>query len=317
MDVSACLDVGGTKLQAALINNEGTIFFKTIEPIDKRGGEYTGGQIIAKIKDVYDKSQYQEMNLSGIGIALPGQIKDGGKVWAPNISDWQSYPLEEKISQSIPSSWGPVVTISDRQGFAEGEYWLGRAKNTRNFVFIAIGTGIGAGIFINGTYYGGHRGLSGSMGWLTIKGRVHESPCSVNHLENYASGSGIINTTREILARFPEYSGQLADISEHELTARDIFKAYEEGDKAAQRIFDNVIEHWSGAIADCTSILDPQLIVLGGGLFGPASRFLSSLKCEVNKRLSPAQKGTVNITISLLGSEGVLFGIKRVILRKM
>lgn len=317
MNVSACLDVGGTKIQAAVINREGSIFFKTRESVDSRGGDYTCEQIRAIIEVLSNNCKKQNMKITGIGIAIPGQIINNGEVWAPNIPHWQRYPLKEKIYGFFSSTFGPIVIISDRRGFAEGEYWQGCARNTPNFIFIAIGTGIGAGIFINGAYYSGYKNLSGSIGWLTLKGNVNNKQYSMGNFERYASGEGIVNTAREILNNSPDYTGKLTNISEKTITARDIFKAYDEGDKAAQTIFSDVIEYWSIGIADCISILAPQLVVLGGGLFGPAEKFLRSIRYSVNKLLSPAQKDSAEIVTSSLGNDGVLLGIKRVLLNTL
>ncbi|MCR4437955.1 MAG: ROK family protein [bacterium] len=306
------LDLGGTKLATALFTEEGQALRKDIVPLQQRSGREVGALICAQINALLEAAEDGGYLPQAIGVSVPGiYYAASGRVWAPNIPGWQEYPLLEEIS-SLPATSRLVVTIdSDRAAYILGETWQGAAKGCRNAIFLAVGTGIGAGILVDGHLLRGHGDVAGAIGWLALDRPYRPEYKACGCFEYYASGAGIACLARELLAREPDYRGPLRAKPAEQLTAPDVFAAFAQGDGLAIRVLDQCIAFWGMAVANLVSLFNPEQIIFGGGVFGPAVQFLERIAEEARLWAQPISITQVRLVASALGGEAGLYGAAR------
>ena len=149
---------------------------------------------------------------------------------------------------------------------------------------------------------------AGAIGWLALNRPYRAEYPSVGCFEYHASGAGIASVARDLLAAQPEYRGPLRDIDPVTLTAQDVFAAHDAGDTIAVRVIDDAITYWGMAIANLVSLFNPERIILGGGVFGPAGQFLDRVRTEATRWAQPVSIMQVTIELSALGGDAVLYG---------
>jgi glucokinase len=296
------IDLGGTKISFAVFTRQGEIVSKQTIAVEKRTGEEVGALITEEIKRLVSA----EPSIQSIGIAVPGIYhQKHGTVWAPNIKGWDDYPLLEEVEQATSL---PVTIDSDRAAYILGESWLGNAKGCKHAIYLAVGTGIGAGILIDGKVLRGAHDIAGAIGWLALKPPFEEKYVSCGCFEYHASGEGIAKVAREVLTKRQDYNGQLRSKAAEQLTAYDLFKAYKEEDVLAREVFNICIQYWGMTVANLVSLFNPEKIILGGGIFGPAVQFLAAIKEEAKKWAQPISIKQVSIEPSALGTDAGLYG---------
>lgn len=303
------IDLGGTKLSFAVFSQQGDILYKHTVAVEKRSGKDVGGLIAEETKKIIASH-----NIQSTGIAVPGIYHHKkGTVWAPNIKGWDDYPL---LQQMHAATAIPVTINSDRACYILGESWKGNAKGCNNAIYLAVGTGIGAGILIDGKILRGAHDIAGAIGWLALQQPFEEKYIYCGCFEHYASGEGIAKVAREILQK-ENYHGVLKQKPSVEITAHDVFAAYEKNDEAAKEVFSICIRFWGMAVANLVSLFNPEKIILGGGVFGPATQFISDIKDEAIKWAQPISMKQVSIEASALGTDAGLYGAGFLALKKV
>lgn len=282
------VDLGGTKLAAAIFNNEGSIIHRNVAPLEGRKDKAVGELIISEIEQLISFFGSAGESISAIGICIPGiYYAKTGCVWAPNIPEWENYPLLDEINRFVQDKKIKVSIDSDRACYILGETWQGSAQGCTDAVFLAVGTGIGAGILCNGQIIRGYGDIAGALGWMALLKPFREVYKSCGCFEYHASGEGIVKITREILIREKAYAGLLGDKDPDTITTRDVFDAYEKRDKIASNVIEDAIAIWGMAVANIVSTFNPEKIILGGGVFGPASRFIDRITEEAKRWAQP------------------------------
>jgi len=298
------IDLGGTKLAAAAFSDDGKILHRETVQISGLEGSAVGA-LVTDLARRYCDNHGSE----GTGICIPGIYRSGaGTVWAPNIAGWDDYPLLHEVRAAAPDSHR-VTIDSDRAAYILGETWKGAATGATDAIFIAVGTGIGAGILSGGRMIRGHGDVAGAIGWLGLDRPF--APRFVQHgcFEDQASGPGLVRVARDLMAQDVDYNGALLDSAD--LTAAEIFAAHDGGDSIALKVIDNAIELWGMAAANLVSLFNPAMIVFGGGIFGPASKFLGRVAAEARRWAQPIAIQQVQIVASTLGSDAGLYGAGR------
>lgn len=296
------IDLGGTKLSLAVFTPEGTILHKQTAALQNRKGREAGALITHEIKKMTDTTG---VTLQAIGIAVPGIYRQKtGTVWAPNIPDWDDYPLRQEVQQATDV---PVIIDSDRACYILGEWWQGNARGCADAIYLAVGTGIGAGILTEGRILRGAHDIAGAIGWLALDRPYAEKYRACGCFEYHASGEGLVRIAKELIAKNPEYEKAWQHKKEA-LTAPALFTAYEENDPLAQAVLQQAIQFWGMALANLVSLFNPEKIILGGGVFGPAVQFIPDIKAEAEKWAQPISMKLVSIEASALGSDAGLYG---------
>jgi len=302
------LDLGGTKLAAALFNSNGEILFKTNSSLGRRQGSEVGKLISSQANEILIKAGEINESVSAIGICVPGIAHaKTGKVWAPNIPGWDDYPLLEDLQQSINNKKIKIKIDSDRACYILGEVWKGNAHGCSDAIFLSVGTGIGAGILINNEVLRGSNDIAGAIGWMGIGRPFEEKYISCGDFEYNASGEGIAKVAREMINNYKPES-VLKKIDPEKLSAKDVFDAVEKGDEVSKKIIANAIECWGMAVANLVSLFNPEKIILGGGVFGPGLKFLDKIYTEAKKWAQPISIQQVTLQGSALGNDAGLYG---------
>ena len=306
------LDLGGTKLAAALFNDKGDILFKTNHSLDKKQGIEVGELIFQAAKELLNKAN----DISAIGICVPGiaQAKTG-KVWAPNIPGWEDYPLLEELQRSVNNEKIKIKIDSDRACYILGEVWKGNARGCKDAIFLSVGTGIGAGILINNEVLRGSHDIAGAIGWMGLDRPFNQKYIPCGDFEYNASGEGIVKVANEMLGSGVYNNSVLKKINSDLLSAKDIFDAYEMGDELSNKVIANAIECCGMATANLVSLFNPEKIIFGGGVFGPALKFLDEIYLEAKKWAQPISIQQVTLQASALGSDAGLYGAGLLALR--
>jgi glucokinase len=310
----AALDLGGTKLASAIFPEDGQPIGGRVVPLRGRQGEQVGKLVVHEVRRLMTAGAKRGLTILGIGASVPGIVKQTcGRVWAPNIAGWDDYPLREEIAAAVDRR-ANVVVDSDRVASILGESWQGAARGCRDAVFVAVGTGIGAGVLADGRVLQGAHGIAGAIGWFALDRPF--KPCYVNCgcFESHASGEGIAAVAAATLVRQKSYRGPLR--MKRNLTAHDVFNAYEEGDVVAKKTLAKVIAFWGMASANLVSLLNPEKVIFGGGVFGPARQFLDAIAAEARRWAQPVAIERVKFEVSQLGSEAALYGAARLVLSR-
>lgn len=300
----AGIDLGGTKLAAAAFSSDGEILHRESVQLAGRQGTAVGEIIVETAKRLRD-----DYACEATGVCIPGLYRSAtGTVWAPNIPGWDDYPLLDEMRPCFPASHR-IKIDSDRAAYILGETWRGAARGATDAIFLAVGTGIGAGILCGGRILRGSGDVAGAIGWLALDRPF--APRYVQHgcFEDQASGPGLVRVAHDLMAEDPDYNGPL--LKGEDLTTSDIFAEFENADSIAIKVLENAVELWGMAAANLVSLFNPQMIVFGGGIFGPASRFLSRIEAQARKWAQPIAINQVRFVASTLGSDAGLYGAGR------
>ena len=274
------VDLGGTKTASALVDGGGVISGKT-KVTAERHPEATVRQIVAAA---------ERTRPDAIGIIVPGIYDPGdGTAWAPNLWGWDHVPLKAMLSARLAV---PVAIESDRAGYVAGEQWMGVARGLRDVVFVAVGTGIGAGIMSGGQLLTGAHGIAGAAGWFALDPRWRNEYGETGCWEAESAGPAV---------------ARRAGVE----TAEAAVAAARGGDAKARAAFEHAACYLAMGIANLISVLDPEMVVLGGGLMRAADLLLDRIRAEVPRWAQPVAARKVAIELTALGEDAGLLGAAR------
>lgn len=300
------VDLGGTKLALALFNENGDLLREQKVLLDKREGAEVGALVVESIERFIDEQKETRSSVSSIGISIPGIYhRKEGTAWVPNIPGWGNYPLLKELQAVVRDI--PVSIDSDRSCYILGEQWKGAAKNCTHAIFLAVGTGIGAGILVDGTILRGANDIAGATGWMALQHPFSPDYIECGCFESTASGAGIGKLAKKMMSEKEGYDGVLKTKLPNP-TATNVFEAYDAGDPVAKQVVQHCIETWGMAIANLVSLFNPEKIILGGGVFGPAIKFIPLIYEEAKKWAQPISIKQVTLEPSALAGRAGLYG---------
>jgi glucokinase len=299
------IDLGGTKVAAALFTEDGELVRKEFANLDHRQGLEVGELIKGLVAKFLNASDGKEIR--AVGACVPGISRSKtGTVWAPNIPGWDDYPLLKELKDVCGSV--PVSIDSDRACYILGENWKGNARGCKDAIYLSVGTGIGAGILVNGSILRGAHDIAGAIGWMALDRPFKEKYTSCGCFEYHASGEGIAKVCRDLLEKTTEYTGILSYKNLTEITAADVFSAYEQGDGIAKEVMRQCIGFWGMAVANLISLFNPEKIIMGGGVFGPGEQFIADIKAEADRWAQPISARQVSLEKSGMGGDAGVYG---------
>jgi len=317
------IDLGGTKINGAVFDSEGNLLHQTISLLEGREGAEVGQLIIQIISELQQTIDFSD--LEAIGICVPG-ISDTktGRVWAPNIPGWESYPLHDEIVGAYtcgrPQNTNRIPNVEiagDRSCYILGETWKGAAQGAADAVFIAVGTGIGMGILAGGRILNGHAGISGAAGWMALNMQYEADYVQYGCFESNASGNGIARCAQGLLKENSLYKeSMLKSRPVESITAHEVFDAWAKNDPLAVHVIDRAVQLWGMAAANVVSLFNPEIIVWGGGVFGPAAQLLDRIYEEACRWAQPIAIRQVRFAVSQLGGDAGLYGAGCLALQK-
>jgi glucokinase len=309
------IDLGGTKLALAVVSADGRILSGDTLHIGSRKGSEVGDLIRERTAEIINSFRDERESILSIGISVPGiSHVSKGTVWAPNIQGWEDYPLLEEMLSVAGDI--PVTIDSDRACYILGEAWQGSARGCRDAIFLSVGTGIGAGIMINGEILRGSNDIAGCIGWMALQKPFRQQYKDCGCFEYHASGEGIGKVATELLHSRPDYEGKLRDLKDP-VRASDVFDSYRYGDPVAVEIIKECISFWGMAVANLVSLFNPEKIIFGGGVFGPGADLLDAIGEEAARWAQPVGMGQVTMSVSTLGGDAGVIGAAYLALRKL
>jgi glucokinase len=301
------IDVGGTKIASALFTQEGRMSGRKRVPLQSGSADRPARQIAGLIRDLDEQARKGAGELLAIGLCIPGIVfARTGRVWAPNIPGWDHFPLRDALAEFTRT---PLVLDSDRSAYVMGEQWRGVAVGRKDIVFLAVGTGVGAGILSGGRLVRGSRDIAGAVGWFGLDPRFKSEYAAMGCFEAEASGGSIGRKARGLLEAGE--SSLMRDMVKgrvERVTARTVVEAARAGDTLARHILDGAVVYLAMGIANIVSILNPEVIVLGGGLFQAPDLLLEPVRREFKKWAQPLAAQKVKVEVSALGENAGLYG---------
>jgi glucokinase len=282
------VDLGGTKLAAALVDSRGRMSKQTILAVDTSSSTAPLRQIVQVTRELIGTNKTKN-KISAVGVAVPGLVRRDGTVWAPNLKGWKRMALAQRLKRALQL---PVFVESDRNAAVLGETWLGAAKRKSDAIVLMLGTGIGAGIWSGGRLVRGAHELSGCAGWMVVADAYGREAREVGQLESLAAGPAIARAANAI-------------------NAQNVASAARCGDSSAIQIYLEAGRMLGYAVANLVSLFDPEIVVIGGGLAKASDLFLESLRKAAKERAQPIAAKRVRIVTSPLGSNANLFGVAR------
>lgn len=301
------IDLGGTKVAFALFDREGNIWEKETLTLDSRRGTEVGKLITVTAALMLARADRQGNAVEAVGISVPGiSRRERGTVWAPNIPGWDDYPLLREL-QSVAGEI-PVIIENDRACYISGEIWKGNARGCTDAIFLAVGTGIGAGITVGGNILRGSHDIAGAIGWMALAKPFKSKYTICGNFEYYASGEGIARQAEEYLDNHEDYDGELRTNHKRKITTHAVFSAWRNGDEAATAVIMQAVEYWGMASANLVSLFNPEKIIFGGGVFGPAVELIPAIKQEADKWAQPISIRQVSFESSALAGDAGVCG---------
>lgn len=278
------VDIGGTNVEMGILNELGEILIKkSIKTDSKKGAEDTFGRIWTAISSLITELGITKDDIKSIGMGIPGPVLNNSIVKiAANFSWGDNFPAKELMEKI---SGKPVKVGNDVKLIALGETLFGAGRGYKNSITIPIGTGIAAGIIINGVIVEGADGAAGEFGHVVVNKQGYKCGCGLTGcLETYCSATGIIREGKRRLAENKENAlYRRINGSIDSLEARDIFDLAKAGDKFCMDIVDWFCEYMAEGIGMLLNILNPEIIIFSGGVARAGDILLDGVKKNLAK----------------------------------
>jgi glucokinase len=304
------VDLGGTKILAGVIDPTGGVLSRAKKKTrSERGVEAVIDRIARTVRRAVEKAELDFDRVERLGIGAPGALDaaTGVVAEAPNL-DWKDVPLKKLLEKHLGI---PVTVENDVNAGTWGEYRLGAGVGVRDLVGIFVGTGIGGGLVLDGRLYRGSQGKAGEIGHIKIASSGPRCGCGqVGCFEALAGRLAIQRMFKEAGKKGKESSVLRAvegDVSK--IRSGAIAEGYTSGDKLTGKILDEVILRLADGIAGAVALLNPEMIVLGGGVIEALpDEFFEDLLDKVGRRaFEPSLEG-LQIKRAVLGDDAVLLG---------
>jgi glucokinase len=302
------IDLGGSTLKGALISNTGEIIEETRFEAEQKGPDALFGQVVQAALGLRDHKNAGG-RVQGIGVGIPGLVnrKTNRIEVMPKLPALSQIDITTELSRETGL---PVILDNDANAAAYGELQAGAARDRREVFFVTLGTGIGAGLIINGQIYRGAAGFAGEFGHMTIDPEGIECTCgNIGCLETIASGPNIVRRTRERLYRDRTSSlSRLGIPRDREFTAEDIAHAASDGDEMAQVMMERTGMFLGIALAAVINLLNVEMVVMGGGVMEAGDLILKPTIKETRRRAFPPSFNSCEIVIARLGATAGMIG---------
>lgn len=307
-DLALSVVLGGTKCNAALVSSNGELIKESASMLGGASATGVASLIMEQVETLLAHAALKHLQVCGVGISVPGIYdQQRGTVWAPHIDGWEKYPLHRFLKDHLTRHDLPLLIESERGASMLGEYWLGASKGIRDAIFFSAGKGIGAGILSDGRLVRGAHDNAGAAGWMALQRPFEAKFKRFGNFEYYASGDGLVRAAMEMNSRSSSRFFQKE--SRGDLKTEELFVAYEKRDPVAIKVIDQAIELWGMACANMVSLLNPEIIVFGGEVFGPGVQFLERIYREAIRWAQPVAMRRVRFLPSELKENAPLQGI--------
>jgi glucokinase len=276
------IDIGGTKIAGALVDESGNILRENRVATPAKDSEALVAAVVELVNELA-----AGQHVLGVGVAAAGFIdsKQSTVIYAPNLS-WRNEPLKEKLQKHFDF---PVIVDNDANAAGWAEYRYGAGRGFSHMTMLTIGTGVGGAIIVDGHLLRGGFGVAAELGHLRI---VPDGiPCGCGQrgcIESYGSGSALLRNARELAAAGTTEGARLRELADQngQLTGAEVYQAILEGDAGALALLRELGDYLGQAIASLASVLDPEVVVIGGGVSAAGELLLQPIRESYQKHLS-------------------------------
>ena len=295
------IDLGGTKIYSVVATGEGQVRGEDERPtMVELGVQDCIQRMVDSLDEAARQAGVEASGLAGVAVAAPGPIDliEGIITVAPNLG-WSNVPLRQLLSEKIGVS---VLLENDANAAALGEFEYGAAREYDTLVYVTVSTGIGGGFVFDGKIFSGASGAAGEIGHMTVEPDGPRCFCgSRGCLEMMASGTAIARTgTLAVEEGRSEALAQLAD-ADGKVSSEDVARAAAQGDPLANEILDEAARYIGIGLGSLINLINPEAIVVGGGVSKVGRRFLDPVIAEAKRRSFPQSFGDCVITFAELG----------------
>lgn len=305
------IDVGGTSVKFGLFDIEGVLLEQWSIPTNTaEKGIHIIPEIAASVNEKRKSLNLDTDQFIGAGIGIPGQITEDGIVPLAENLGWIDVALTKTLENLTGLS---VYAENDANLAALGEIWKGSAKGCQSMMLVTLGTGIGCGIVVKDQIISGATGAAGEIGHMHIEDRMTEQ-CTCGHygcLEQLASATGLCRMGKWAL----QYSDEPSLLRQEEVSAKTIFDAVRENDPLAVRIAEQFGEYMGRALANCTCLLNPEMILIGGGVSKAGNILIDYIRKYYNKYAFIPCMDT-EFRLAELGNDAGIYGAARLVLKE-
>ena len=304
--VTVGVDVGGTKIAAGVVNASGTL----LEEARRDTPATSPPEIVAAIADVV-RMLGERHHLAGVGVGAAGFVNSDRStvLFAPNLA-WRQEDLKSALQQRTGL---PVVVENDANAAAWAEFRFGTGRDISDMILLTVGTGLGGGLVVDNQLVRGSFGVAGEVGHFRVVPNGHLCGCGNKGCwEQYASGSALVREARALArTRAPQTARllQLADGVPEDVTGLMVTQAALEGDAAAGELLDELGTWLGEGIASLAAVLDPALVVIGGGVSEAGERLLAPARKAFEQSLTArGHRPLLRIDLATLGNEAGIIG---------
>jgi glucokinase len=305
------LDVGGTSMKAGVVDDTGRPLSGVSLPTEApKGQEFGLKRMCETIRAAVKQADVLMEQISAIGVATPGLMDiPGGLILDPmNLKPWRNVPVKRYVQEVFGL---PTAFQNDANAAAYGEFWVGAGRGARSMVLFTLGTGVGGGIIVGGNVIEGEHSHGAEVGHIKIElTNPRECECGrFGCLEAYASATAVVKRTQEALAQDGGRSS-LHDLirSGKELTSRAVFTASDAGDELAGRIVEETALYLAIGAMNLMHVIDPDLIVFGGGMIAAGDGFLERIRAHVRRLAFVVPAERTRIVYAQLGTDAGFIG---------
>ncbi len=302
------IDIGGTKIVIGLVDESGTVTARRRLPTESRAGyPATRDRVIAGISTLLAESGVDPGGVKGIGIAAAGQVRGDTILFSPNLH-WDNLPVGRYIQDATGI---PTFLENDVNAATYGEWRFTLGAEPSDVVGVFIGTGVGGGLIFGRRLYRGFSGVGGEIGHMTLNPAGYRCNCgNTGCLESFCGG---VYVASRVKARIGEgYRGKIWDIIEGEpdrLHAGHVEEACLQGDELCGRMWKEVIEYLGIGLQNIVNLLNPQVIVCGGGVITGTKSLLDDARQVMARRAAGPSVAGMRVQRAALGEDAVILGV--------
>ena len=317
------IDLGGTNLKAGLVYKCGKVHHRLSIRTDNNADSHTiSNQIFGLIDEIIKLPSVQGIeagfkpvpaSIIGVGLGSPGLIDKKGEtiIFSPNLPRWRNIPIKRMIAERFSM---PCVLENDANAATWGEKWVGAGREVSSLVMLTLGTGVGGGIVIDNKLWRGANNVAAEIGHMVIQTNGPQCSCgNYGCVEVFASATGMVRRFKELLKS--GVSSSLKGLSE--ITARAINDAAFQGDKAALDIIKETGQYLGIALVNIMHVLNPEMIVLTGGMIGSGELLMNPVKEVISQRAFEASYKDTKIVFSKLGNDAGIIGAAGCLLKEL
>ncbi|HEX4812406.1 MAG TPA: ROK family glucokinase [Nonomuraea sp.] len=279
------VDIGGTKVAAGVVDDQGKIVAHTLRPTAADRPDVVAETVADVVRELTAGRRAAGQEIEAVGVGAAGFVDETRSVvrFAPNLA-WREEPLQKKISGLVGL---PVVIENDANAMAWGETRYGAGRGQSHVVCVTLGTGIGGGIVIDGALYRGRWGMGAELGHMQVVPGGRQCGCgNIGCWEQYASGQGLVKEAREQAAARPEAARILLGLAGGKIEGEEVTEAARLGDEVALASFASFADWLGQGMADLAAVLDPGCFIVGGGVSRAADLFIDRARAAFAERLT-------------------------------